>query len=290
MDRTIVIGYDGSDHAPDALALGRLLGRLADAELLVVCAYPEDPLGESPTAAELAGGLREDAEAHLLRARETLDGDGGRAELRALAGASPSQVLHELAEEVGAVAIVVGATHHGTRLRLLSANTPAHVLDHAPCPVAVAPEGFAAQAHAPQRIAVAYDDTPESERALAVAAGFARRAHARLRLVTVINAAAVGLYPPLDAGAYEQVAALARERAHERLDAAIGRLEGVEAEGVVLDGDPGDELVADSAADDLLFTGSHGKGPLRRVLLGSTSGHLLREAACPLVVVPRGED
>ena len=40
--------------------------------------------------------------------------------------------------------------------------------------------------------------------------------------------------------------------------------------------------------DDLLFTGSRAKGPFRRVLLGSVSTHLLRDAACPVVVVPRG--
>ena len=39
---------------------------------------------------------------------------------------------------------------------------------------------------------------------------------------------------------------------------------------------------------DLLFAGSRGKGPFRRVLVGSVSTHLLRDAVCPVVVVPRG--
>ena len=34
--------------------------------------------------------------------------------------------------------------------------------------------------------------------------------------------------------------------------------------------------------------GSRGYGPLRAVLLGSVSGRLVREAACPVIVVPRG--
>jgi len=56
----------------------------------------------------------------------------------------------------------------------------------------------------------------------------------------------------------------------------------------ILDGDPAHVLLDDSEHDDLLFTGSGGKGPFRRVLMGSVSTTLLREASCPVVIVPRG--
>jgi nucleotide-binding universal stress UspA family protein len=39
---------------------------------------------------------------------------------------------------------------------------------------------------------------------------------------------------------------------------------------------------------DLLVTGSHGYGPVRRALLGSVSTQLMRSCPCPLYVVPRG--
>lgn len=318
MPRTIVVGYDGSDHGNDALALGRLLARMTDAGLVVACAYPEDPLGKSAAAHEVDEGLREDAERLLARAREWLAGTGdagdggldGRVDLRAVAGASPSHVLHDLAEQLSAEAIVVGPTHHGRALRLLTGSTPEAVLDHAPCPVAVAPDGFRdagaaagaagggdagpGGAGAPVKIAVAFDGSAESEHALAIAAGFARAASARLRIVMVVNSAAVGVYPPLDVSAYEEIAQLAREEARRRLDAAIAGLEadgvlgGVMVEGVVLDGDAHTALVDDSSTEDLLFTGSRGQGPWRRVLLGSISTHLLRDAKCPVVIVPRG--
>src|SRR5829696_6240126 len=89
MPGTIVVGFDGSDHATDALALGRLLARARDGELVVVCVYPDDPLGESATAVEIARGMREDAEAHLSRAREIVASAGERATFRAVDGASP---------------------------------------------------------------------------------------------------------------------------------------------------------------------------------------------------------
>ncbi|HYV14793.1 MAG TPA: universal stress protein [Conexibacter sp.] len=288
MPGTIVVGYDGSDHGSDALALGRLLRELLDGELAVVCAYPDDPLGESATAVEIAKGMQQDAEAKLERARE-LCADEQRVEYRAVAGATPARVLHELGEQLEAAAIVVGASHHGTALRLLTGSTPEHVLDHAPCPVAVAPAGFAGRsAGVPQQIGVAYDGSPEADHALAVAAGLARATGAQLRLVSVVNAAGVGLYPPLDVTSYEQIGELARERARQQLDAAVAGLDGVAADGVVLEGDPVEVLIEDSATEGLLVTGSRAHGPFRRVLLGSISTRLLRRASCPVVVVPRG--
>ena len=288
MPGTIVVGYDGSDHATDALELGRMLQRLLDGELVVVCAYPDDPLGESATAVEIAQGMRVDAETKLTRARE-LCANGERIDFRAVAGATPARVLHELGEELDAAAIVVGASHHGTALRLLTGSTPEHVLDHSPCPVAVAPEGFATQhASLPRQIGVAYDGSPEADHALHVAAGLARATGARVRLVMAVSTAAVGSYPPLDVSSYEQIGALARERARELLDNACAGVEGVPVEGAVVEGDPAEVLIEDAVADDLLVTGSRGNGPFRRVLLGSISTRLLRKAGCPVMVVPRG--
>lgn len=62
-------------------------------------------------------------------------------------------------------------------------------------------------------------------------------------------------------------------------------LKGVE--GHVAVGTPGGELVSLGDELDLLVVGSRGHGPLRRLILGSTSLQLTREARCPLVIVPR---
>ncbi|MDW5595676.1 universal stress protein [Conexibacter stalactiti] len=301
MPSTIIVGFDGRDHASDALALGQLLARTTGDRLLVVCAYPEDPLGHGGAIADIGTSVRHDAEAAIEKARaQAGDGGGVTIEFHAIAGAKPSQVLHDLAEERDAAAIVVGATHHGAAVRLLTGSTPERVLDGSPCPVAVAPTGFAAANadHATSgtlggsggsslQVAVAYDDSPEAVHALDAAAAFARRAGGRLRVVTAVNSA-VGLYPPLDPTAYAEIADLARDAARERLDDAVAKLEGLTVDAAVVDGDPANVLLEDSEHDDLLFTGSGGKGPFRRVLLGSVSTTLLREAACPVVIVPRG--
>ena len=39
---------------------------------------------------------------------------------------------------------------------------------------------------------------------------------------------------------------------------------------------------------DVMFVGSRGWGPPRRVMAGSTARHLAHDAACPVLVSPRG--
>jgi nucleotide-binding universal stress UspA family protein len=53
-------------------------------------------------------------------------------------------------------------------------------------------------------------------------------------------------------------------------------------------GTPWKELALRSADLDLLVVGAHAYGPVRRLVLGSTSTRLARHAACPLLVTPRG--
>ena len=56
----------------------------------------------------------------------------------------------------------------------------------------------------------------------------------------------------------------------------------------MLEGRPWRRLADQSAELDLLFVGSRGYGPLHAVILGGTSGPLLREAQCPVIALPRG--
>jgi nucleotide-binding universal stress UspA family protein len=73
----------------------------------------------------------------------------------------------------------------------------------------------------------------------------------------------------------------------------VGDVAGVDlrplpVEHVRLTGDPGRALVAETANTGLLVLGSHGRGPVRRALLGSVSAHVVREARCPVIVCPPG--
>jgi nucleotide-binding universal stress UspA family protein len=65
----------------------------------------------------------------------------------------------------------------------------------------------------------------------------------------------------------------------------VGQLPGVEGRAVY--GLPGEELAAFGKDVDLLVVGSRGYGPVKRLVLGSTSDFLERHARCSLLVLPR---
>jgi nucleotide-binding universal stress UspA family protein len=52
--------------------------------------------------------------------------------------------------------------------------------------------------------------------------------------------------------------------------------------------DTGEELAAFSQGMDIMVVGSSGYGPMRRLVLGSTSDYLQRHARSSLLVMPRG--
>jgi nucleotide-binding universal stress UspA family protein len=66
-----------------------------------------------------------------------------------------------------------------------------------------------------------------------------------------------------------------------------GRGLGVEVSFLVWTGDPGDQIVAAAEAEavDLVLVGSHGRGAVGRLFLGSVSEHVVRHAPCPVLVV-----
>jgi nucleotide-binding universal stress UspA family protein len=128
---------------------------------------------------------------------------------------------------------------------------------------------------------VAFNDTPESEAALAAARSMAARLRASVQALTVVGLAAAGpgARGALDVG-WEGGIEIIEQAARDRLRS----LDGV---GRVAFGRPGDELVAFGDEIDPLVVGSRSFGPLRRLTLGSTSMHLARDVRNPLLVLPR---
>lgn len=69
--------------------------------------------------------------------------------------------------------------------------------------------------------------------------------------------------------------------------AALDELLGLSTDQHVIVGDPGDVICSLAAEIDatVVVVGSHGNGWLQRVLVGSTSTHVLHHAPCPVLVV-----
>jgi nucleotide-binding universal stress UspA family protein len=281
-DKTVV-GVDDREGGRDALALAATLTRVGGgAELIAVRAYPYGPRPSRVSAGGYADDLRAEAGAGLERA---IADSGVNARAVIVGDTSPARALHLVAEDEGADLLVVGSTHRGEIGRVLVGGVTAGVLHHAPCAVAVAPVGYA-DGGGLASIGVGFDGGDEARHALRLAGELARAADAHVRILLVvaspIEATSAASFEP------EWIEQAQHEGGAE-LDEAIRTLQGlgVQASGEVEVGSPVGRLAALASAVDLVVVGSRGWGPVRRLLVGSTSDQLVREAACPVIAVPR---
>jgi nucleotide-binding universal stress UspA family protein len=260
---TIVIGFDGHTGGRDALFLGRRFGAMLRAQIVVVCACPGAPLSSRVGARDFSGSSRAEARRLLDGARLAL-GRSARAIFAALPGTSAARVLHEVAEAENAALIVVGTSRHYSGP--LTEGVTWQTLHHAPCAVAVAPRGHSLRDRPLRRIGIACDSDDEATAGVHAAIALTGTAHAPVEEIQVIHVTGAGAAPaPVD----EARAGLA----------ALGPVRRVE-----LRGDPAEELVRQSSGLDLLVMGSHDRGPLRRLLLGSVSADVVARAECPVLV------
>jgi nucleotide-binding universal stress UspA family protein len=268
---TIVIGFDGSSESRDALHLGSAMGHAIDADLIVATASnPRVDLGASE--AEVFAGIFNRARQELpnreFAMREIRDGG-------AVGG------LKDLAASEQADFIVIGSTHRGQLGRVVPGSVGERLLSGAPCPVAVAPRGYANTDHfGLGLIGAAFDGSPESDIALQYAFALAKRLDSMLRIVTIV--------PAIEPDADSTFRTVMQDHGRDVRDAALDELPPwVEVESALEEGDPARALARHGVDLDLLVVGSRGYGPLRRTLLGGVSADVMRTAPCPVIAVPR---
>jgi nucleotide-binding universal stress UspA family protein len=270
----IVTGYEDTPGGHDALALGAALSRLTGLGAVVATVYPADARGLAAVAQDprWIPKARKVALARFARAR-ALIGDGWgtvEPEFAALGPGSVATVLTEYADEVGAAVLVVGSTGHGLLGRLAPGRTVQRLLPMARCPVAIAPRGYRhASSTRMTVVAIAYDGSPESDRAAAVAVHLASRTDAALRFVTV-------------AETQDDVLA-AQATAHKGIASAPAE---IDAHADVVVGPVARVLANLPERTDVLVVGSRGYRLMRRLLLGGVAGVLVRTARYPVLVVP----
>jgi nucleotide-binding universal stress UspA family protein len=266
----IVIGFDGSSESRDALHLGSAMGHAIDADLIVATAS-NPRLDRGASEAEVFAGI-------FNRARQELPHrDFAMRELRddgAVGG------LKDLAAREQADLIVIGSTHRGQLGRVVPGSVGERLLSGAPCPVAVAPRGYASTEHfGLGLIGVAFDGSRESHIALREAITLAKRLDSMLRVVTIV--------PSIEADADSSFRTVMEDHGRDVRDAALDELPSwVEVESALEEGDPARALARHGVELDLLVIGSRGYGPLRRTLLGGVSADVMRTAPCPVIAIP----
>jgi nucleotide-binding universal stress UspA family protein len=280
----ILVGVDGTAGAEDALAFARTIAPVTGATVVAATAFPYDDIRSRASNEAFREALREDAATMIDRLAPDLPTE-------IVADVSPAHALHTLAEESTPVLVVVGSTHRGPVGRVLPGSTAERLLHGSPCPVAIVPRGYRTGTHVEIRtIGVGYDGSDESEAALDAGVELARRLDAALRVIRVFDSTQVGT-PALTTIPDEVVSVHKELEARQKADLEhrVRELpDDVRAESVFVAGTPGRDLVDFSQTVDLLLVGSRGYGPLRAVLLGGVSHALVRGAACPVIVLPRG--
>jgi nucleotide-binding universal stress UspA family protein len=282
---TIVIGFDGSDRARDALALGRVLGELTDARLVTVSGYGRDLYKMLPRPNGWSSQPRRAAQA-AREAESLLRGAPGSSSLM-LGARSPARALRDIAAREHADLIVVGCGARSPRGGVVPGSVAKRLLRAAPCAVALAPVGFAQTRGAPAPVGVAFDGSWESRVALAAAARLASAQDCELRAISVFMPPSAAL-PVFAFTSYRRYLERLRAERRARLQAAIDSLApGVEVEPIVAEGEPA-RLLADRAQGlGLLVMGSRDHGPIRRVVRGGVSHKLLERLACSAIIIPR---
>jgi nucleotide-binding universal stress UspA family protein len=151
---------------------------------------------------------------------------------------------------------------------------------------AVLLEGVDERVHHPppliRTILLATDLSPSALDAALYAMELASQLEAQLVIASVIDVVAPipALGPRIDQIRAEREAGV---------QALVARARGVGARATFLvwQGDPGPTILSAAEAEraDLIVIGTHGREGVSRLLLGSVSDHVVRQARCPVLVV-----
>jgi nucleotide-binding universal stress UspA family protein len=214
---------------------------------------------------ELLVGIEDDALALCARAGAAASAHGVAHDVAVVEG-SPAAALCRYVDEHGCDAIVVG-THARRGLgRGGLGSVASAVVRASEVPVFVVRTDATLRAGGP--IVVALDDSPPAHAALGAAMGLAVKLHLALRLVHVDGDRTYGI------AELEELALPSR---------ALGLTVDVE----LRDGHPAAALIEASRLHGaaLIATGTHGRPPLQRFVLGSVAEALIRDAPVPVMTV-----
>jgi nucleotide-binding universal stress UspA family protein len=202
------------------------------------------------------------------------------------------------AEALPADLLVMGTHGRSGFERFVLGSVTERVVRQAPCPVLTVPRAASDVVPAPpvlfKRIICAVDFSDCSLDALEYALSLAGEADAHLTLLHVIelppsipremHEAAVA-DPRLLRDYIAQAEEVGRARLQELVPANVGEFCTVDT--MLATGKPYREIlrVAEEQKAELLVLGIHGRGPIDRLLFGSTTQHLVRQATCPVLTL-----
>jgi nucleotide-binding universal stress UspA family protein len=261
-------------------------------------------VGAEDTVQDIQDAWIQTAKADMDEAAALLSESGVAVE-QMVAEGEPDEAIVAGAARRGVQMIAMASHGRGAVGRAIFGSVADRVSRTAPVPVLIlrTPDEDVDPSVVVSRIVVPLDGSEIAARALPVVSEVAKQLKAPVHVVRAVDAATAlpmapgifGAAPAVDPEVADQIWREAETEARLTVTTAVSRLQadGVDASGAIVNGSPFFAISEATQPGDLLILTSHGRGGVRRWLLGSVAEKLVREANAPVMLVPaveRGEE
>lgn len=280
----VVVAVDGSPAADAATRWASFEAVLRNVPLTVVhaVAMPTVYFPPVPYPDSLGVRLEDEGKKAVMRAvkiaEEAMPADRAVSVGRRLEYAPPTLALVELS--AGAELLVVGSAGHGVLARGLLGSVSSTVVRHAHCPVAVVRDGQLPDPHG-RPVLVGVDGSRVSQLATAIAFDEASRRGVDLVALHAWSDVVGVEIPDLD---WSVVEGEAERHLAEGLAGLRERYPDVTVHRIVVRDHPARQLADKADSAQLVVLGSHGRGGLTSLLLGSVSNAVVHSVQVPVIV------
>ena len=293
--KSLLCPVDFSDFSRRALAHAVALAKWYKAELTLLHVAPSIPpplaYSEVPSPLAISNLSTEQLQKDLDLWADTARTAGVPVTVIVTTG-EPVREIVARADQMHADLLVMGAHGASGFERLLLGSVTEKVLRKASCPVLTVPRGEPVEAIERvvfKSLLCAVDFSEASAEALAYALSLAQEADARLTVLNVVETVPLGVgreythFQVPEFNLYLEKDAV--EQLHEMVPADARTWSKIRE--LVATGKAYVEIlrVASEVGAELIVMGSTGRGAIDRLLFGSTTQHVLRQAHCPVLTM-----
>ena len=281
MLRTVMLPTDFSEGCESILGFARGLGSLG-VKVVVLTHVVEASGMEGPIIAEKVDEVRD----KLRVSAAELEAEGLNVEVRVPTG-DPFDTIVGLATEAGVDAIVCGSHAKGLMTQLVAGSVSERLLRDAPVPMLLVRFDLLKNQGDPKNLLKRFGEKVllPTDFSLSASHAFSSAMELPKGLIKTLY-----LMHVIDPGLTGEKLRKMEEGAefHLRNLQAMAQQEGISASIVIRRGEPQRSILEelDERRATGVITGTRGRNAIQEALLGSVSMTLLRQASCPVMIVP----
>lgn len=297
--QSILVPLDGSSLAEQAIPIALAIAERARSKVKLVLVHHPLLMEPGPAYTKVELAMQKADREYLRSVAARLRGRLGRALSSAVLQGPTAQTLAKYIRELSTDLVVMTTHGRGGIQRAWLGSVADQLIRSLEIPVLLVRAGQSDSAPSSvtlSEILLPLDGSPLAEAAIEPAAALARLWDAEISLVQIVQPVTLTTDPPLafPTEIDDQLTAIRREAAQDYLRDVAERLreQGLRASGVAFLGGGVAETLLHLARPErvgLVAMATHGRGGVRRLVLGSVADKLVRAAEVPVLVVrPRG--